>query len=170
MQNEELQSLAYNFRFDSGETNTYFFDSQAGFTYSVMFKPSGYLFQNHLFFKEDVFEFVIGLINRPLGRLPLADPMIEPTIVRIFQDFFARRGVVVLYICDSSDNRQAIRHRMFSRWFDRYRHLGFVKVDAELRDPTGIIYTSLILHRTYKHRADVVVAFWELTDEINAGK
>jgi hypothetical protein len=170
MQNEEPQSSAYNFRFDGGETNSYFFDSNVGTTYAVLFKPSGYVFHKHPSIKEDVFEFVIDLVNKPIGRLPLADPLIEPTIARIFQDFFARRGVVVVYICDSSDNRQAVRHRMFNRWFHRYRHLGFVKLDAEFLDPLGIIYTSLIMHRSYRHRAEVIEAFFEVTDEANEGK
>lgn len=132
MQNEGPQLSAYNFRFDGSETNAYAFESQAGYLYLVTFKPSGYLFANLGSFADDVFEFVITLTNNTSVNLPLADPLIEPTIVKIFQDFFARRGVVIIHICDSSDNRQAVRYRMFGRWFERCRHMGFVKVDTEL--------------------------------------
>ncbi len=170
MQNEEPQSSAYSFRFDGGDANAYAFESKAGYVYLVTFKPSGYLFANSRSFVDDVFEFVISLTNNTSAGLPLADPLIEPTIVKIFQDFFARRGVVIVYICDSSDNRQAVRHRMFNRWFERYKHLGFVKFDAELRDPNGLIYTSVMVHRSYPYRAQVFEAFLQLTDEVNVGK
>jgi hypothetical protein len=170
MQNEVPHSSAYNFRFDGGATNDYAFQTKAGYVYLVSFKPSGYIFPQSAAFQNDVFEFVITLTNGQAGALPLADLLIEPTIVLIFQDFFVRRGVVVVYICDSSDQRQAIRHRMFNRWFLRYRHLGFVKLDAELNDPAGTIYTSVLLHRTYPHRVAVLDAFLQLTDEINEAK
>ena len=170
MQNEAPQSLAYNFRFDGGTSNTYVFLTTAGYWYNVSFKPSGYVFPRSPGFADDVFEFVIALTNGPSGSLPMADPLIEPTVVALFQDFFARRGVVVIYICDSSDDRQAIRHRLFNQWFLRYRHLGFVKLDAELDDPAGRIYTSVLVHRTYPHRVAVLDAFLQLTDEINEAK
>jgi hypothetical protein len=170
MQNEEHLLSAYNSRFNGGEHNLYTFQTSSGYIYEVSFKPSGYVFAKYPVFADDTFEFVISLTNGPADSLPLSDPLIEPTIVKIFQDFFARRGVVVVYICDSSDNRQAVRHRMFNRWFDRYKHLGFVKFDAQLLDPSSTIYTSVMVHRSYPHRAAVFEAFLDLTDEINEWK
>lgn len=169
MQSEELPLSGYDFDFAEEPENTYVFRSSRGYLYKVLFKPSGYLFPETSF-SGDVFEFVIALTNSSDGRLPLADPLIEPTIVKIFQDFFARRGVVAVYICDSSDNRQAVRSRMFNRWYERYRGLGFVKMDGALLDPFGIIYTSIIVHQSYAHKEQVLSAFLTLTDEINAGK
>lgn len=161
---------SYDIEFTGSNDNLYVFSTTQGYTYNIFFKPSGYVFAKHPVFADDTFEFVISLTNGPADSLPLSDPLIEPTIVKIFQDFFARRGVVVVYICDSSDNRQAVRHRMFNRWFDRYKHLGFVKFDAQLLDPSSTIYTSVMVHRSYPHRTAVFEAFLDLTDEINEGK
>jgi hypothetical protein len=170
MNNAELPSSSYDIEFAGGLNNVYVFGTTLGFSYEVSFKPSGYIFAGYQHFSNDVFEFVIALKNNSADGLPLADPLIEATIVRIFRDFFARRGVVVVYICDSSDNRQAVRHRMFNRWFNRYKHLGFVKMDAEFRDPAGTIYTSMLLPRSYPHRDEAITAFFAITDEVNEGK
>lgn len=170
MQNEEHLSSSYDIDFAGGPENVYVFRTTKDYLYKVTFRPSAYLFPQNPSFSQDVFEFVIALTNNRLVGLPLADPLIAPTIARIFQDFFARRGVVVVYICDSSDNRQAARSRMFDRWYQRYRYFGMIKMDAAILDPKGMIYTSVVTHQSYPHKVEAFDAFLQLTDEANAGK
>jgi hypothetical protein len=46
------------------------------------------------------------------------DLKISKTIVQIVKDFFDEYpNSVVVYICDSQDNRQHYRNRLFNRWF-----------------------------------------------------
>lgn len=144
MRNEGQPLLSHDFDFAGGSTNLYVFDTSPDIAYEVTFRPSSYIFSKHPAFSDDVFEFVIALKGGPKDRLPVSDPLVAGSIIKIFQDFFARRGVVAVYICDSSDNRQAARSRLFDRWYQQYRHLGFVKLDSVFLDPQGMIYTSVI--------------------------
>ncbi len=169
MQNAERPLFNYNFRFKGGETNSYFFDTNVGLTYEIRFVPSGYAFAQYPDFCDDIFEFAIRIVNPP-ARLPLADRFVEPTVVAIFRDFFARHGMVAIYVCDSSDNRQAVRARLFDRWFQNNRSFGFIKVDTSLNDPVGLIYLSMIVHSSYRHSVAVAAAFVKLIDEENTQK
>lgn len=46
------------------------------------------------------------------------DLKISKTIIQIVKDFFDENpNSVVVYICDSQDNRQHNRNRLFNRWF-----------------------------------------------------
>lgn len=45
------------------------------------------------------------------------DAKIKETIIAIIEDFFLENQNVLLYICDTSDNREEVRNRLFIRWF-----------------------------------------------------
>ncbi|MBR1469022.1 MAG: hypothetical protein IJ605_02765 [Prevotella sp.] len=47
------------------------------------------------------------------------DSQIRPTVVAIIDEFFAQNLDVLLYLCDTSDGREANRNRLFIRWFER---------------------------------------------------
>ena len=48
------------------------------------------------------------------------DEKVKQTIIVVLEEFFKNDNVSILYICDSSDGKQAIRNRLFSIWFSRY--------------------------------------------------
>ena len=45
------------------------------------------------------------------------DPYVRFTLFAIIDEFFMENENVLLYICDSSDSREAARNRLFIRWF-----------------------------------------------------
>lgn len=45
------------------------------------------------------------------------DPYVRFTLFAIIDEFFAENNDVMLYICDTSDSREAARNRLFIRWF-----------------------------------------------------
>ena len=45
------------------------------------------------------------------------DPYVRFTLFAIIDEFFRENEDVLLYICDTSDNREAARNRLFIRWF-----------------------------------------------------
>lgn len=144
MQNEGQQSLKHDFTFGGGLTNSYYFANGAGITYEVMFKPSGYLFPEHPEFNRDVYEFIIRIEENLLAINPPQDPLLPPTIAAIFRDFFKREGAVVVYICDSSDGRQAIRFRKFNSWYSYFEGRGttLMKIDLEFEDKQVAYFTG----------------------------
>ena len=74
------------------------------------------------------------------------DAKIQQTITAIIEEFFAAQEVLLDYICDTKDGRQAARSRLFSGWFAKYplRHqytLRTMSVDFE----GEAYYASVIL-------------------------
>jgi hypothetical protein len=45
------------------------------------------------------------------------DPYVRFTLFAIIDEFFVKNVNVMLYICDTSDSREAARNRLFIRWF-----------------------------------------------------
>ena len=46
------------------------------------------------------------------------DPNVKNTIIIIVEEFFQENLDGLLYICDTSDSREAARSRLFLRWFE----------------------------------------------------
>lgn len=53
------------------------------------------------------------------------DAKIQQTVTAIIEEFFRSNDVLLDYICDTKDGRQAARSRLFEQWFNHYpqRHL-----------------------------------------------
>ena len=45
------------------------------------------------------------------------DPYVRFTLFTIIDEFFLENQDVLLYVCDTSDSREAARNRLFIRWF-----------------------------------------------------
>lgn len=48
------------------------------------------------------------------------DSKVKDTLIAIIEQFFAENDNVLLYICDTSDGREAKRNRLFVRWFEEF--------------------------------------------------
>lgn len=48
------------------------------------------------------------------------DPNVRATIFTIIEEFFSNNSNVLIYICDTSDGREAVRNRLFLKWFEEY--------------------------------------------------
>lgn len=71
-------------------------------------------------FKEDMeiagldsYQFIIERKSEKQGY----DVEVKDSIIAIIKEFFAQNNDILLYICDTSDGREAIRNRLFVRWF-----------------------------------------------------
>ncbi|MDZ7898525.1 MAG: DUF6169 family protein [Arcicella sp.] len=88
------------------------------------------------------------------------------TLKLIFEDFFKTNKNIAVYICDSSDNKQAIRFRKFNDWFILMKNRGYVKMDMQIPDEKEIcIYTSLIMRSDNPYMDSSMIEFKYLMDE-----
>ncbi|MBR1800280.1 MAG: hypothetical protein IJ767_02110 [Bacteroidaceae bacterium] len=98
--------------------------------YVVTLTPQGFTFQTELgihyniSFEPDneiggcpTYQFILKKVERE--RSP-HDPLVEPTILAIIDEFFRANFNVLLYICDTSDGREAKRNRLFLMWFEKH--------------------------------------------------
>lgn len=89
----------------------YIFETEHGIHYSISFE------EESPFGGCDTYQFIIDKIDKV--RSP-HDPEIEQTILVIIDEFFCSHLNVLLYICDTSDGREAKRNRLFLSWFDKH--------------------------------------------------
>ena len=141
MKQEEQQSSNYKFEFIGSDHNSYIFETDSKIIYEIQFKPTPYLFDASNEYAKFTFEFMIAVLHNPLqGRSPL-DNNTSRTIAKIFEDFYQRfNNIVTIYICESSDNRQMVRHRKFNIWFEEFHENMFLKIDTVLRIYNGYVF------------------------------
>ncbi|QMW01149.1 DUF6169 family protein [Spirosoma foliorum] len=163
------RNKAYEFVFLGGTNNTYAFITDQEVVYELKFKPSSYIFGNQPPFTEFAFEFVIEVAENPLPDLPPLDRLIPLTIASIFNDFFALKETVVVYICENADGRASSRNRKFNQWFERSSRTGlsFVKFDYHFGTEVDFFYTSIIMRIDNPRMADVITAFQALSANYN---
>lgn len=140
--------LPYEFVPDASNT-VFRFATVHELTYEVRFAPSGYLFLNYPELNDYIFELVIKLLANATGSRTPPDSRIIATVAVIFSAFLEQNKRVIVYICDTSDKRQAVRARKFNGWFEQYQSTtGLYKVDQTIMDAQGVIYLMSLITRT----------------------
>jgi Family of unknown function (DUF6169) len=110
----------YIFEKIEGEDDVYKFQTKRDFLYEIYFVEAPYYFPENWQFKHQIYEFVVKLSNT--DKLPPNDDELPETIAAIFLDFFQNHEKVAVYSCDTTDGKQAARHRKFTNWFHRFKN------------------------------------------------
>lgn len=163
----ENQFDPYAYTLAGGPSNSYYFTTIDQLTYEIKFVPSSEFFEDYEELDVDVFEMVISVIDNPSGGRMRADPLVAPTIFRIFEDFFLAQRHVIVFICDSSDGRERARFRKFDRWFysSPVRSTEVAKIDRVIPDGDVMILLSMMLSRRHPQLLRLVDMFAKLGDE-----
>lgn len=137
--------------------------TEQGIGYAAYFLDGNYLFENYPHLQGQVYLFNIDVIvGDPISAIE--DPRVASTVFAIIEAVFADRENVVVYVCDSVDDRQLARRRKFNIWFFRANDGSLLKEDAVVA--TGgdcFIYSSLLVHKDNIRANEIVQAFKELT-------
>ena len=88
------------------------------------------------------------------------DPKVEATILAIIHEFFRSNLEILLYLCDTSDGREAYRNRLFLTWFDHYaeNHLFTIRQAHAEIEGEGLFFCIIIDNRNPKLK-DIVDDF-----------
>lgn len=83
------------------------------------------------------------------------DPKVETTILAIVNEFFRSNLEILLYLCDSSDGREASRNRLFMHWFEKNAEPGrFTIKQAHTEiEGQGIFIAIIVENRNPKLKA-----------------
>ena len=150
--------------------------------YYVMLSPKGnYIFETErgihysLSFEEDTpfggcetYQFIIDKIDRV--RSP-HDPKVEDTILAIIDAFFTEWQNVLLYICDTSDGREANRNRLFLSWFEKHAQPGRFTIRTANAFVEGQgFYAAIIVENSNPKLADITDDFDSSAAALTAGK
>lgn len=92
----------------------YVFQTRNGTKYFIGFKHAPYYFRTSCKPCQSVYEVSFTPDNFSTSH----DYRVKPTIVHTILNFLQQHRAPVLYVCDNTDNKEASRARLFSRWLD----------------------------------------------------
>lgn len=137
-----------SFCFTTDESQTY----EVGFVEDYMFSM-GNVYQIFLMPKE--------------GQNLTKDNKMQQVVTVIIEEFFQSNDVLLDYICETRDGRQAARNRLFSRWFSQYPdHDKFTLRTIEIEYDGQLYYASAILRNDNPHYREYIDAIERFRKEM----
>lgn len=113
----------------------------------------------------DFATYQLVIINSNNKKSP-RDFKVRDTIVAIVEAFFSNNKNVLLYICETGDEKQSMRDRLFQYWFSSYINKGlYTFVSASVTDSEGVINHAAIILRSDNPQMPYVVS--EFSQTIN---
>ena len=136
----------------------YTFTTESGIDYSVHFTeefPLGGC---------ETYQFMFSKLSSGHASF---DNNIRQTLIVIIEEFFSQHRSVLLYICDTSDNREASRNRLFARWFKQFA----VGTEYVFRSANSIVegqgfYAAIIVEKNNPNLNAIINDFEESAREL----
>lgn len=124
-----------------GENGSYRFLTDYGVQYRIEFVENQNIWED-----EKAYEF--GILNENNKNSP-NDPKVRETVQCIIEEFFLTNPDILLYQCETGDNRQAMRARLFTKWFNEYdKHERFCVKVSVLHDEEVDNYIAIIVQKS----------------------
>lgn len=131
----------------------YLFETDYGIQYAISFDPEP--------MPEGMNAYWFNLSNRSQKASP-GDQKIRSTIIFLIEEFFRQNPDILLYMCDSANDQQAMRSRLFLRWFKAYGNQEDYYLRTEMiRDEEEENYIAIIVKRSHPRYNDIVAFFDE---------
>lgn len=147
-----MEASYYSFIREEGSDNSihYLFSMDHNLIYSVYFNPPD--FSDYLdtlpYLSKSGCLFGFFPIEEAMGSKK-QDPLVMATVYKILADYFATYGnnKVLLYHCDSEDEKQVFRDKLFGKWFNRKPNdliLSKDTLEVEIELPNGLKKTEYL--------------------------
>lgn len=92
----------------------------------------------------------------------MRDRKVRDTIVAVIDEFFNCNNATLLYICETSDNKQSMRSRLFEYWFSTYNRKSQFTLSSSIADREGVInYATIILRNDNPDLSEIITEFSE---------
>lgn len=150
----------YLVEFDKA-TGLYKFVSEYGVSFSVAFE------ENDLLLSGLSYQFALTNYE---GKKSPRDSKVRTTVLAIVEEFFSKNEAALLYICETGDGMQKMRHRLFHFWFgvyaehDEYLFLPQVVYDEEDNEK----FAALIIRKDNPNFVDLVTEFTNTITMLNS--
>lgn len=108
----------------------------------------------------DSFQLIVANINN--HKSP-RDRKVRDTIIAIIDEFFHANNSTLLYICETGDNKQSMRSRLFEYWFSTYNRKSlFTTLSSSIIDNEGVVnFASIILRNDNPYLSEIISEFTE---------
>ena len=141
--------------------NIFLFETKQGIVYNVGFVP------DTSFMDEGLYQFF--LINTS-HRTIRADKDVFETVRVIIEEFFSQKEQVMLYICDTTDKRQAYRDRLFRIWYNTYiLNEAYTMYNEQMTLDNIRYFSSIILRKDHPLHNKVICSFHDYIVEHDEG-
>ena len=109
---------------------------------------------------HETYNLIIVNVNHQKSH---SDVKVRDTIIAIIDEFFVENNTTLLYICETGDKKQALRNRLFERWFSTYeRKAQYTFVASSLKDDEGVEnYTAIIVRNDNPDLSAIIAEFTE---------
>lgn len=128
------------------------FITDFGVEYSIGFLP------DDIIQAAESYEFIIANTNhKPSPN----DHKVQDTIIAFIDGFFSQNNFPILYLCETSDGKQAMRNRLFQHWFSQYDKQGeFMFLSSSIVDLEGVTnYATLVIKNDHPKLREVIDEF-----------
>lgn len=98
------------------------------------------------------------------------DDKLHKTIVLIIESFFEKNPDILLYMCDSGNNQQEMRSRLFMRWFKKYGSARYIIRTATIIDENESTYIAMIIQKDNPQSDAILKIFDEETNMFKENK
>jgi hypothetical protein len=144
---------------------TYGFTTDKDIGYRCSFLSYAEYFPNHPDIATAFYSFNLDLQGKPTKLPRGTDKRIADTVISIVGRFLESRVNAVVYVCDNSDGKEAVRAKKFLSWFNYFEHPSgkIVQVSNNFKAGGMLIYSSLLVHRNNKQFKKIVLAYLDLT-------
>lgn len=103
------------------------------------------LFQTKTYGKTELTNLAFSMRIR---KILLTTFKVKKTVQCVIEEFFLTNPDILLYQCETGDNRQAMRARLFTKWFQEYTfHDRFYVKVSVLKDEESDNYIALIVQK-----------------------
>lgn len=134
--------------------------------YACFFVLFDYFFKDYPSISSKVFAFNIELLNKDdIENQKGTDKRLALTVVSLIKEFLSSKINAVVYVCDNTDERHAVRYRKFTSWFDSPDENDFIQVTGYLNAYGAEYYSALLLHKDNKLKNSFIRAFQQLNNQ-----
>lgn len=146
--------IPYKLTASTADSNTFWFTTDYGVTYAISFTL------NNLLFGIDAYEFAIVNTN---NRKSPRDSKLRQTVQTFIYEFFKEPKAVLLYLCETGDNKQRSRNRLFESWFKSSSHKSeLVYLTSSICDDEDVTnYFGLITRNDNPNLPQILTEFGE---------
>ena len=110
---------------------------------------------DHTIWQEGAYEF--SIINESKKNSP-NDKKVRNTVSYIIEEFFECNPDILLYQCETGDNKQAARDRLFIKWFKEYAGSDKYFIKASKIVAEGIENYSAIIVQKSNPNLDTIIS------------
>lgn len=115
-------------------------------------------YKDTIFMDDGAYHFFIDNSGNEHG---FYDPKILEVVTIILEEFFSQEPSVVLYICDSTDKRQAAHDRLYHIWFYDYARCHEMTLYSDSVTFKNVSYYAGILMRHDHPLHDMILSYYQ---------